>query len=218
MKTTDVRIGLVVDRWTVLAGPFRKNRITYYTCRCQCGSERNVAAGTLGADSKSCGCLRAEQTSVRKTIHGQNRAGRRARLYGIWAGMLQRCSNQKSNRYALYGGRGIRVCEAWHDFQAFYKWATSVGYAHHLQIDRIDPDGDYRPENCRWATLVEQARNKRTTHVVVAFGESKTLGEWAADPRCSVHRLTIWHRMHKLGWPSERAITESAHFSQKRPA
>lgn len=93
--------------------------------------------------------------------------------------MKDRCYNKNNSRYARYGGRGIKVCEEWlHDFMAFYNWAINNGYDESLTIDRIDNDGDYCPENCRWATQREQSRN-RSSNVAITIGNStRTLLEW----------------------------------------
>jgi hypothetical protein len=127
------------------------------------------------------------------------------RILGIYYVMHSRCYNRSDSRYSSYGGRGIKVCNEWHDPLNFAKWAYANGYSDNLSIDRIDNDGDYSPENCRWATLREQASHTRRSRLVTAFGETKSVPLWADDPRCSVSMGTIHTRL-RIGWSEQDAI------------
>lgn len=132
---------------------------------------------------------------------------RHTRIYNIWRGMRQRCSNPRCVNYKNYGGRGIKVCQEWEDFQAFNKWAVGHGYSEELTIDRINVNGDYEPSNCCWITQKGQQNNRTNNRVLEVNGTSHTLAEWSDITGISIS--TIWARL-KCGWPMERAITEPA--------
>lgn len=126
------------------------------------------------------------------------------RIKNIRSGMLQRCENPKDKSFPHYGGRGISVCEEWHDPKQFEKWALSHGYADNLSIDRIDNEKGYEPSNCRWATNKEQANNKRDNNRIIAFGISHTTKEWSE--LLGMDRKTLKLRL-KRGMTPEETVT-----------
>lgn len=179
--------------------------------QCDCGTIKylkvtSVVNGTL----KSCGCLKAEKARermikanlYREDLHGQTQT----RLYRIWAGLKSRTTNKKSKRSKDYIDRGIKVCKEWKDFNKFFEWATQNGYSDNLTLDRIDNDGNYCPENCRWITNKEQQRNKRSNVKITAWGETKVLAEWVEDTRCNTNAASISYRLSK-NYTSEDAIS-----------
>lgn len=112
--------------------------------------------------------------------------------YGTYHSMMDRCYRESNCNYAQYGGRGIKVCEEWHNIEAFERWAVENGYHKGLTIDRIDSDGDYEPNNCRWATMKEQTNNRRNTIRLEYNGEIHTISEWAEI--IGVNRSTLNNR------------------------
>jgi hypothetical protein len=126
--------------------------------------------------------------------------------------MITRCTDPTSKDYVHYGQRGITVSPAWlADFNSFMNWALANGYSDDLSLDRIDNDGDYEPDNCRWATITQQNRNTSRVIRLTAYGETKTLSEWADDPRCQVSYSTLHQRLTTLGWDFEAALLCGKH-------
>lgn len=144
-----------------------------WTCVCQCGKTVKVAMASLTTGhTKSCGCYSIDLVRTIKLRHGLSKT----RAHRIWAGMVQRCTNPKNIGFKLYGGRGITVCDAWLSFDNFYHDMGHPPDGHSL--DRIDNNAGYSKENCRWATKLEQARNKRNSIIVTVNGVSRCLPEW----------------------------------------
>jgi hypothetical protein len=139
--------------------------------------------------------------------HGESSSRRgRAKLYGVWNGIKQRTFNPNNKSFANYGGRGIGICQEWlNSYVAFRDWAHASGYAQGLDIDRIDNDRGYEPDNCRWVTRAANTRNMRSNRVITAFGEARCIQDWARDERCSVSGDTIGYRLAR-GWIPEEAI------------
>jgi hypothetical protein len=131
-----------------------------WVCLCECKTIINVSGNSLrGNRTKSCGCIKKELLETRNTIHGQARRNNKSGAYVSWLGMMRRCNNSKSSRYKDYGGRGIKICPRWHSFENFYQ--DMGDRPEGLSLDRINNDGDYEPNNCKWSTPREQRINSR---------------------------------------------------------
>lgn len=165
---TGQRFGML----TVIERAENKSGRTAWKCQCDCGKTSNVLAVNLVRGyTKSCGC---NVYKDRNKKHGMSKT----RVYKIWKSIHFRCNNPNSNSYKNYGGRGITVCKEWDTFEEFYKWALNNGYSDELTIDRINNDKGYSPDNCRWADLHTQARNRRNTIYLEHDGVTKPLADW----------------------------------------
>ncbi len=151
--------------------------------------------------------MRGNSTSDRTGKNNPNykHGLKNTRLFRIWSNMKNRCNNSKCDKFYRYGARGITVCDEWqNDFQTFYDWAMSHGYSDELTLDRIDNDGNYCPENCRWATLKMQANNTSHCRFITIDGNTKTMKEWCEIT--GVNYNTARDRI-RHGWNPVKAVT-----------
>ena len=183
--------------------------------RCDCGNlveRRRVSVEST--KTPSCGCYVREHARNLNLTHG----GRHDRLYLVWMDMRRRCRDPKDANYERYGGRGITVCDEWQDYETFRKWAYSTGYdktapGHQCTIDRIDTNGNYSPENCRWADAKTQCNNKRNNVLIEFDGRVQTASQWADET--GIDDKTITRRI-KSGWTVEKALTKPVRVFKHR--
>lgn len=195
------RTGQRYGRLVVVAEtPERKDpRRRYWVCRCDCGALTTVCSSDLsGGNTISCGCRKRTVIGETARTHGL----RKHPVYGLWAAMVARCTKPRNSAYRLYGGRGITVCERWRNFAYFLQDMGEPPEGGTL--DRIDNDGPYSPENCRWATTKQQCNNRRSSVWLSFNGETRTEAEWA--DLMGIHKGTLWNRLNR-GWTVERALT-----------
>lgn len=181
-------------------------RKCYAICLCDCGKRITTIAKHLKTgNTKSCGCMMSELVRQGKIKHGAGYT----RLYKIWKGMRSRCFNPNNKHYQYYGGRNITIVDEWQNFTNFQNWSLSNGYEDNLSIDRINVNGDYEPNNCRFITMAEQSKNKRNTIMITAFGETKCCADWSKDKRCTISYVSLKDRI-KSGMNPEDAITKKS--------
>ena len=221
MKSVDLA-GQRFTRLLVLEQAPRKNGRVQWKCRCDCGKitcvdTRDLLRGT----TKSCGCYNRDRIAKLQAVHGQAHS----RLYSVWKDIRRRCNNNKHKDYCRYGALGVHVCEEWNkSFIPFYEWSMSHGYDPNAEygkctIDRMDPNGDYSPENCRWVTLREQANNRRNTLYLTYNGVTDTMSNWAKNvgAKYGVTYLCLFDRIHDRGWSIEKALTTPPRSGKRKP-
>lgn len=182
-----------------IQGRNQRGRI-YWLCYCDCGNVSIVQSSNLvQGNTSSCGCLATKRRIESNTIHGCSNTTE----FSIWEKMIDRCTREKSPAYKNYGARGIHVCSRWELFSNFLndmgKRPTGT------TLDRIDNNKGYAPENCRWASIKEQARNKRTNRLLTYHGQTKCMAEW-----CEILGLktaTVCQRLNRYGWSVEKALS-----------
>lgn len=192
--------GLRFGKLTVSKTSEKRGKHRYWLCICDCGGRKYVSSTNLyNGHARSCGCFNREASSTRNRTHGKSRTI----TYQIWKGLRKRCNNQNDKRYNDYGGRGIKVCDRWSNYEHFYADMGERPSKDH-SIDRIDNNGDYSPENCRWALKKIQSNNCRSNTIIAHNGLSLTVSEWADKSLVSYH--TFWQRLYRLNWDIERAL------------
>jgi len=192
--------GTQTTRWTVIReSGFDKHGFRKILCQCKCGEKRTILKSSfVTGRSMSCGCLQKEIARSRFTKHGEHGS----RTYRCWDHMIQRCENRKNTRWVDYGGRGISVCERWHDFRSFLTDMGECPSDH--SIDRINNDGNYEPGNCRWANIFQQSQNTRRNVFLELNGERKTISEWS---RCSGLAEGVLRYRADKKWPADLILS-----------
>lgn len=206
-------VGQKFSRLTVLKLIGRdKHQSILWLCECECGNKIKVNTTSLKTgNTKSCGCLQKEKAI--KTLmsfsitHGLSRDanGKKTRLFRIWNGIKTRCLNPNTDNYSSYGARGIKMCKEWiSDFKEFHDWAINNGYSDNLTVDRIDNNGNYAPNNCRWATFKTQANNKSNNVMLKFKGHTLNLKQWSETLNMNYRALEA--RLRR-GWSIEKTLT-----------
>lgn len=189
-KATDEEIG---DR--------DRKRGVFWCCQCDCGNAELaiVPSGALkSGHTQSCGCIQKEKTSKHKLSN--------SKIYSIWSHMKDRCFNPNHYAFSSYGGRGIKICKEWTEsFESFYNWALENGYEEGLSIDRINVNGNYEPNNCKWSTMKEQGNNRRTNRLITFNGKTLTMSQWCEE--LNVPSYIIKSRINQHKWSIEQALT-----------
>jgi len=204
MYKYEASAGEKYGRLTLIKETVRTSKKHMWLCKCDCGKTVEVSIYQLkDGICKSCGCLR-DEIATQRCYDMSRHSMARTRMYNVWGGMIARCGNPNSKDYRNYGGRGIKVCDDWKDFCKFHEWAIANGYEDNLSIDRINVNGNYEPNNCRWIPLREQNANKRNNVLVEYKGETHCLREWSkilGKPYVTLHR-----RIRKHGWSIDKAF------------
>lgn len=208
--------GQKFERWTVLrrAGSNAEHCATWVV-ECDCGSIKVVSGRSLRrGKSKSCGCLTSEIARKRCLDKATHRMSKHP-LYATWSDMKRRCHNKNHKDYPKYGKRGIGVCNEWrNDVLAFTEWTLNNGWAKGLQIDRIDNNKGYSPENCRFVTGKENCRNTRN-NIWIEYGDFHGVLSELAE-KIDMRASTLYNRIVTLKWDVEKAITTPVKKYKKR--
>lgn len=191
--------GHTFGQWTVIryTGTVKNNRSIHWFCRCSCGAERNIRSDHI----RHVKWTRCHRCAVTK--HGCSTRARTTPAYRSWKAMIQRCTNPNHQEYPTYGGRGIVVCERWRSFTNFLADMGERPTVKH-ELDRIEVDGHYAPDNCRWATRGEQCRNMRRNVSLTFNGETLVITDWAT--RLGLPVGTLQSRFRK-GWNVKDILT-----------
>ena len=200
MKKIDLA-GQMFDRLTVMQESGKDTRgETLWMCKCECGNIVNVLSSNLRTGhTKSCGCRRSDK-GVGNYKHGMYGTS----IYEVWSAMIQRCTNEGHAYYYRYGGRGIKVCVRWLKFENFYKDMGDKPDG--FTLERINNNGDYCKDNCKWVTVKEQTHNRETTVNITFNGKTQCVAAW--EDELGFKHGTLWMRIYKYNWPVEKAMTE----------
>lgn len=198
--------GKTFGRWSVVAYAGDRK----WLARCECGTEAKVDGGSLRG-GRSNGCEICQRSRGTRVTHGESKT----RLYNIWSKMKSRCERPTDAAFHRYGGRGIKICGSWSEsYESFRDWARNNGYSDELTIDRINNDGGYEPDNCRWATYSEQNRNYSRNRPIYYQGRYILIGDLAAEH--NIPADIVKNRIRRYGWPVEKALTTPVQTKIKR--
>lgn len=190
----------------------------FYQCKCDCGKIIEISHNRLSAGVQSCGCLHSEILAKRNRetakYNGDTTNPKYKRLHQIWNAMKNRCLSPLNKNYEHYGGKGITICEEWLDWFKFKEWALNNGYTDELTIDRIDYNGNYCPENCRWTTWEVQANNTSSNKMIEYEGRTQTLSMWCKELGLDYFRTKA--RFNVCGMTPEEAFTLEKYEVQKK--
>ena len=208
-------IGKTYNYLTILKPTEKKRGNWYVLCKCKCGNTHIARLNhILSGEIQSCGCRIYEKEKQNQGTH--HIWSKNPRIDKIWNGMLYRCYNPKKDTFKHYGGRGIRVCDEWlpenNGAENFYNWAINNGYKDKLTIERIDVNGNYCPENCKWITQAEQMQNTRKSHRITIGNKTKCVNEW-----CRIYNIfsSTYYARKRKGLSDEEAITKPSQRRRK---
>lgn len=199
--------GMKFNKLTVQKKAGTRNKRIFWLCKCECGNIKEVEGHSLkSGNTQSCGCL--SKTNALK--HGISKT----RIYQIFEGMKSRCYDTNSPRYCYYGEKGVRVCDEWLNSPlSFYEWAINNGYKGNLTIERKDVNGDYSPENCKWATHKEQCNNRTTNRIIEYNSHKYTMAQ--LSEKFKISYFTLRGRLDR-GWTIEEALNTPTHQQRKK--
>lgn len=191
-------VGSKINKLTIL-DVYKKSKYYVLMCICDCGNKHSQSISQIlsGKSTRCKKCSSIYMNKDRGTYRGDNSSE-----YNAWRAMKSRCNNKKNKHYNRYGGRGITFCDRWECFNSFLK---DMGLSNGLTLDRINNDGNYEPNNCRWATRKEQSLNRSTNIFLTAFGDTMTVSEWSI--KLGVNRKNILYRYHK-GFDHEKCLVK----------
>lgn len=196
--------GKKFGRLTVVSYYFEgKDRYNRWNVKCDCGNESKVQYKKLiSGETRSCGCLRKE-IITKHNKHGTS-------IYRAWSKIIQRCTNSNDPDYKDYGGRGINVCDKWLKFNGFFEDMGEKPNG--TSIDRINNNGNYCKENCRWINNQEQQNNKRNNINITYKNRTQTLAQWSLE--LGICRGTLKNRIKNMGWSVEKAFTHPIRYGK----
>lgn len=194
---------VVLERGADYVSP-QGRKVVRWRCKCDCGNIKDISATHLKkGDCQSCGCFHQERLVEAGRLNGTTHGLSRTRIYRLFQNMKNRCNDKNAASYQRYGGRGISVCKEWNEaggFERFYSWSLENGYQEGLTLDRIDVNGDYSPDNCRWTDWETQYNNTTKSIKLTYNGKTQTAAQWARE--LGLDRHTIYDRIKK-GYPIE---------------